>query len=1254
MTKKRAYSIVILSLVAILAVMLLRHKKHQSIRWKSKKEISTQKIGLVKDSVFATKKLSIIHGKLKLGGWATEYKWYMSPGEYVEGFLDSAGHAWTVTTDNTIGGTGSSNPTGSGGPPVGIPARVVTVPANKVMAGVATGLHDGAFWSADSGRVFMYGLASNCQLGNGTTTGPLTTYEILTDASGNDFSGITSVSPGWGPVSGKPFYAAIKANGGDTVWIWGDLVNINSGSTCAKPTPFIVAVGKTVAKIYAYNSSVHAINTDGSVYVIGGNDDYAANTGVNSTPSVFTHVVFPGAAPIAYLAKGNAFVMAVTTTGDSVFGFGELGWICKGLSTNTFTVLTSPTLLNTNLAAALPIDTMVANHVTWESIKTDGTLWGAGSNEVGVLGVGQTINWNTYVNQVPASAPWNWDVGMGEYVTGLTQIAKGKSNFVHLFGGPQYSFYFFVSDANDSLYTAGRDKAAGMLDGMAPADTAGTRIASAYHMSWNHLRLSLASPLNLIANGHSAQILSKCPGCDAGSLTGTPCSFGTDAPSRPNTNLHAHLVLTPISGGFNWSTSTSTTDASHKLMPSVAFISQSGGTSINLGIISGTNGSVTAPNGTYSITATVIDNSWDTVTDVQSVTVGATQTAFYFSASGGGTACSIGSPCAPSYFNTAYAAATAGDTFYLNRGDVFPIEVAANASGTSGNPIVTTWYGTGPEPIIGGMTTVTGLTNTRGNIWQSAYSGVVPNFLVKNGTILTVSRTPNKTTGYFIPTAMTTNTFTDAANVSKVSVNDSIVYKSAPFNVDKRKITNITGSVLTVGANFTYNNVGGFGWFRYNDVPDTANEFRDSSGTIQLYSSTSPSGILAPTVDTCLLSEGTNQVWDHIRFQGGNNANIILAFQAVANVKFTNDTVDFGFDGFQYRSEGAVTLENVYIAHMTDNGVVKQNSNNYNNVFNSVVVFDAGNQPGMGGQGNLSTFYSGIIAGDSGSSVLNCTIDSVGYIGIANFGSGFSVDSNLIVWFCQQFEDGGAVYTWMPSATIFARTRNIIGNICIQGGNAFYSHNGSSLDFSSAANGIYSDNFSRQLLIANNGIYNVNSCGLYNHGPANTFTGNMILNAGYSSFFSGEITSGPTIDSLTVKNNVFAFVATGPYSNRISTVNNDLSTFGVIDSNYYLVPFGKTSTLFTKSSVDAGTLRTLVGWQGNVGYDLNSHYLQYAPLQFVYSISGGSQSVYGVKRDVFGNTFNGSITLNPYQAKILQSLSLPIINGIPGAQIKFQ
>lgn len=1097
----------------------------------------------------------------------------------------------------------------------------------------------------------MYGLNGSCQLGNGTSTGTTAVVEILTDVNGNPFYGVTEVSGGWGPVSSVPFYAALESDTCTGAWFWGNLTNVNGGSTCAKPTFIPFAAGKHGHHIIAYNSSTHVTMTDGSVYVIGGTDDNAANTGVNATPTTWTHLT--GMNAIAYVAKGNGFGMAVTTTGDTVYAWGQLGWVPKGLSSPTFTLLTSPTLMNAFLSACLPVDTLVAAHTAWMAKKKDGTLWGAGSNEVGLLGIGPTINWNTYqssgVNQF-----WNWDTGMGEFVTGLTQVAKGKSNFMTVFGGALYSFYFIAEDSTGHLFTAGRNKSAGDLTGVIPADTAGTRIAAAWHVSWNLNILAPVFPDSLTS--HANQIVANNPGYEWGLFTGTPGSFGTDAPNRPNTNLHANLVLTPTVSGFGWNGNPSTTDASHKIMFPYCYISQASGTSINLGVMGGKNGTVLCPPGTYGITYTVIDNSWDTVTTTLSVTVPtATQTGFYFSAAGSGSACTVGAPCPPAYFNTSYAAGAAGDTFYLKRGDVFPIQIVANASGATGNPIVTKPYGTGNLPVIGGRTVLTGWANVSGNVWQVAYSGPAPTILQHGEAMIGQTMLPDLAGGWFATTSSTLTTLTDATHAALVRIGSKVIIRSSPFTIDTALVTNVTGSVITFSPAATYSGVGGGSWKIMNGTPYEPGQWQDTLSQLRVFSVGAPTGTWTiPTVDTPLLSEGVYQKWDSLRFQGGNSANIILAFQAVSNNQFTNDSVTDGFDGFQFRSEGAVTVNNVVIRHMSDNGVLKQNTNNYNNVFSNMTLFDIGLLPGMGHTGNGSQYYSGIVAGDSGSTVTQCLIDSVGYIGVANYGSGFTVDSNVIVNFCQTLEDGAAVYTWMTTGTL-ARQRKILNDICINGGSV-YSHLGLTTDFSSAAMGVYLDNFTNNVLVQRCGVLNVNSCAFYDHGANNTFNFCVALNAGYAGFLASEITGGPTITGLSLKNSVLGLNPATPYSVRLNTVNNDLSTFGTLDSNYYLVAYGVTNSLYTFSSVDnPGTNRGFASWKTNTGYDSHTKYLNWPPLAFYYTATPGAVPITGFNRDVSLNLYTtGSITLPGYVATILQQLNLATISTTTGSQIKFQ
>ena len=1185
-----------------------------------------------------------------IAGQVAAQKYAMSPGEYTQGFIDSANKiGYTLTTDNTIAGTGNF-----GGQGIAYP--VVTGYSNKQMKLVCTGLHDGGFASLDSGHAFMYGLASNCQLGNGLTTGPSTCYEILTDALGNPFYNINGMTAGWGPVDAVPFYAFTKTGGGDTVWVSGNGTPLGMGS-CLKPTATIVAAGKTVTQIVANNSFIHAVCSDGTVYVIGGQDDYAANSGTNSNPTTWTQVT--GLPSIAYVVKGNSFVFAVPTTGTDLWGWGEYGWIVENQSTVSYMPITSPTKMTSYFPSAIfPIAQMVAAHTGYAILNTTtNSLFTGGSNEVGLCGTGPTIIWPLYTTggSTPynggTAAPWNWNTGMGQYLNQCTQICKGANvKWGYIYGGPLYSFYFYFEATNGSLVTEGREKDV-LGDGVIFADSAGTRIAAAFAMGHNITYPSLLPDLLSVTTATVA----SCPGCVDGEspISGTtPCTYGTDGPSRPNTNLRCNLVVTPTPGGYNWSIATSTTDGSHKIMWDHSVLISTGGTPVNTGIPGGESGSVTGiAAGTYSVTDTMVDNAFDTVYDSQTFTVTTSiPTGSYFAAAGTGTACTFGAPCAPSYFNTVYATESGGDTNYLNRGDVFPIEMIANVSGSSGNPIVTKPYGTGNLPVIGGRTALTGWTNVLSNVWEVVYTGPQPNILQHNDTILTQTTFPDLVGGWLTPTSMNTTTITDATHAGMVTIGSKIMIRSSQFTIDTAIVSNVTGGVITF-APACYNGTGANGWKVMNITPYENGQYQDTLGQIRIYSVGSPTGTWTiPTVDTSLLSEGTYQEWDSLRFQGGNNADIILAFQLTGYNTFNADSVTDAFDGFQLRSEGNLTVKNTVLRHFTDNGIWKTNNNNYNNSFINDIVYDAGMHPGLG-RGGANQGYSGVIAGDSGSIVLNCTVDSIGYVGIADYGSGFPVDSNFIYNFCQTLEDGGAIYTYQTSGS-WARQRQILNNIIINGGSKT-SNLGCSLNHLVA--GIYTDNYTQQVLIQGNGI-NFVDYGFYDHGPTNTYYKNVVLNARSAQMLLGQVASGPTISGIISKYNVFGYTtpsASGAYSVEVFTNANNLSTFGSIDSNYYLVPFGITASLFTLSSVDLGTLRSIASWRTNTGFDANTQYLNYAPLSFIYSLNGSPQSVYGIYRDVNQTQYNGTITIGGYLSTILQRLSLPTVGVYRGQQILF-
>src|SRR3989339_2159870 len=60
-----------------------------------------------------------------------------------------------------------------------------------------------------------------------------------------------------------------------------------------------------------------------------------------------------------------------------------------------------------------------------------------------------------------------------------------------------------------------------------------------------------------------------------------------------------------------------------------------------------------------------------------------------------------------------------GDSILFKRGDTFYGSITVSQSGTAGNPITFSSYGSGSQPIITGFTDVTEWTNLGNNIWES-------------------------------------------------------------------------------------------------------------------------------------------------------------------------------------------------------------------------------------------------------------------------------------------------------------------------------------------------------------------------------------------------------------------------------------------------------------------------------------------------------------------------------------------------------
>jgi len=155
-----------------------------------------------------------------------------------------------------------------------------------------------------------------------------------------------------------------------------------------------------------------------------------------------------------------------------------------------------------------------------------------------------------------------------------------------------------------------------------------------------------------------------------------------------------------------------------------------------------------------------------------SAALSARATKYYFSSTSGDdsrTATQAQSPSTPwrtlAKLNAISSGLKAGDTVFLQCGNIFPGPLRINASGASGAPIVVTSYGSGAQPIVTGFAKLSGWTSLGGNMWVSSCPGTTSVNMVKiNDQVTPMGRWPNSdaTNGGYA----TIESHTDSTNIT--------------------------------------------------------------------------------------------------------------------------------------------------------------------------------------------------------------------------------------------------------------------------------------------------------------------------------------------------------------------------------------------------------------------------------------------------------------------------------------------------------
>ena len=204
----------------------------------------------------------------------------------------------------------------------------------------------------------------------------------------------------WSSLSGGRAHAlAIKTDG--TMWSWGrnsyGLGQLGLGDTTDRSSPVQIGALTTWSTIAAGDNHSMAIKTDGTMWSWGTNLYYGTlGLGDNTDRSSPTQI---GALTTwSKIDAGGNFTLAIKTDGTLwSWGYNNLGQLGLGDITHR----SSPV----QVGALTTWSSVSANDNHSLAIKTDGTLWAWGRNYNGILGLGDTTHRSSPV-QVGADTNW--------------------------------------------------------------------------------------------------------------------------------------------------------------------------------------------------------------------------------------------------------------------------------------------------------------------------------------------------------------------------------------------------------------------------------------------------------------------------------------------------------------------------------------------------------------------------------------------------------------------------------------------------------------------------------------------------------------------------------------------------------------------------------------------------------------------------------------------------------------------------------
>ena len=594
------------------------------------------------------------------------------------------------------------------------------------------------------------------------------------------------------------------------------------------------------------------------------------------------------------------------------------------------------------------------------------------------------------------------------------------------------------------------------------------------------------------------------------------------------------------------------------------------------------------------------------------------------------------------------------DFILFKRGDTFYGGIVVR-----GNNLNFGAYGTGPKPVITGLSTVNGWVNLGGNIWEApaanAKNGV--NLVLRNGVIQQIGRYPNQDAeneGYITYTDASTNSITVPGLSPNINwTNAEVAIRHNRWDITKQKIKRHSGNKLTFITDEQERPRVNYGCFFQRDSKtlDEDGEWwhNEEDGKLRMYfASNNPNSfdIQIATIDTLFKNRHFNNltIYD-LAFDGSGKRGIWSNGGTGISIK-NCEVFNSGAEAITCLFSVNVTIDNCTITNSLGSGIRVLNNDKKaaNAVVKNCEVKNTAYMAGMETSGNFNSGAGIACEKGDGITIQNNTITNSGYIGISWQGDNVSIKYNFINTFCTLRDDGGGIYSVENAGSNLPRrtNRKIIGNIVINGrGN----NNGTNNPKGNSAKGLYFDLGTRSVLADSNTVANVVGGAFHgNNNTSLTITNNVFFNTnGYS---SQRFADAPSVRNMTIKKNIiypyrFEYRNLGINSPGI-TKEADIRAMGLIDSNYYSLRNGIDTSLITVTTKADGTgyLEDLYQFPSlDETFKIERNSIEVAntgKLEYNASNTPKVGTFSGLrKKDVFGKEYNNSVTIPAWRSVVL-------------------